>query len=57
MGIVEGSCGYAGPRGQYSGKIRFIEKRGVQDAGVAMLLNIVLIPSKPTPKSNFRDGT
>ena len=22
-----------GPRGQYSGKIRFIEKRGVQDEG------------------------
>ena len=50
MGIVEGSCGYAGPRGQHSGKIRFIEKRGVQDEGVAMLLNIVLIPSKP-PRS------
>ena len=30
MGIVEGSCGY---RGQYSGKIRFIEKPGVQDEG------------------------
>ena len=30
VGIVEGSCGY---RGQYSGKIRFIEKRGVQDEG------------------------
>ena len=28
--IVEGSCGY---RGQYSGKIRFIEKCGVQDEG------------------------
>ena len=28
--------------GQYSGKIRFIEKSGVQDEGVAMWLNIVL---------------
>ena len=25
-----------GPRGQNSGKIRFIEKRGVQDEGIAM---------------------
>ena len=38
VGIVEGSCVYLtreisirGPRGQYSGKIRFIEKPGVQD--------------------------
>ena len=27
--IIEGSCGYRGPRDQYSGKIRFIEKPGV----------------------------
>ena len=46
-----------GPRGQYSGKIRFNEKRGVQVEGVAKLLNIVLTPGKPTLKSNFRDGT
>ena len=25
--------------------------------GVAMLLNIVLTPGKPNPKSNFRDGS
>ena len=43
------------PRGQYSGKIRFIDKSWVQDEGFAMLLNIVLTPNKPTPKSNFRD--
>ena len=35
------------PRGQYSGKIRFVEKPGVQDesgggGGVAMSLNVVL---------------
>ena len=34
-----------GPWGQYSGKIRFIEKRGVQDEGFAMLLNVVLTPA------------
>ena len=28
--------------GQYSGKIRFIEKSGVQDKGILMWLNIVL---------------
>ena len=56
MGIKEGSCGY-----RYSGKIRFIENRRVQNegykTGVAMLLNVVLTPGKPNPKSNFRDGT
>ena len=36
------------PRGQYSGKIRFIEKPGVQDEGVAMWLNVVLTPGWPT---------
>ena len=49
-----------GPRGQYSGIIRFIEKSGVQDQGVAMSLNVmsnlryeteselsVLLPSLP----------
>ena len=45
-------CGYCrrvlwvpGPAGQYSGKIRFIEKPGVEDeGGVAMWLNVVLTP-------------
>ena len=43
-----------GPWGKYSGKIRFIEKCRVQNA---MLLNVVLTPGKPYPKSNFRNGT
>ena len=30
-----------GPRSQHSGKIRFNEKPGVQDEGVAMWLNVV----------------
>ena len=34
-----------GPWSQYSGKIRFIEKRGVQNEGVAMLLNVVVTPA------------
>ena len=37
-----------GPRDQYSGIIRFIEKPGVQDEGVAMWLNVM---------SKFRYGT
>ena len=45
-----------GPRGQYLGKIHFIEKSGVQDEGVAMWLNKVLTPGKSTSKSNFRTG-
>ena len=43
-----------GPRGQYSGKIHFVEKRGVQEEGVAMLLNVVPTPGKTSPNSNFR---
>ena len=37
-----------GQRGQYSGKIRFIDKHWIQDEGFAMLLNIILTPVKPT---------
>ena len=33
VGIVEGSSGVPSPRGQYSGKIRVIEKPGVLDVG------------------------
>ena len=54
-----GPCGYCrkilwapGPRGQYSGKIRFIEKSGVQDEGVAMWLNVVLTPRVAYPEVN-----
>ena len=50
-----------GPRGQYSGKIRFIKKPGVQDQGVASCLNVVLpAPSSGTPlesRAKFLDGT
>ena len=49
--LAMGPCGHCrrvlrvpGPVCQYSGKIRFIEKPGVQDEGVAMWLNVVLIP-------------
>ena len=33
VGIVEGSCGNRARQVRYSGKIRFIEKPGVQDDG------------------------
>ena len=46
-----------GPRDRYSGKTRFIEKRGVQDEGGRHVAKHSSDPSKPTPKSNFRDGT
>ena len=36
----------SGPRCQYSGKIRFIQKPGVQDEGVATWLNAVLTPQQ-----------
>ena len=54
MGIEEGYCGY---RGQYSGKIRFIETPGVQDDGVAMWVIIILTHGVAYPKSKFRYGT
>ena len=42
----------ASPRGQYSGKIRFIEKPGLQDEGIATWLNVVLTP----PSAGVRHG-
>ena len=46
-----GPCGYCrgvlrvpSPVGQYSAKIRFIKTPGIQDEGIAMLLNVVLTP-------------
>ena len=42
-----------GPQSQYSGKIRFIEKPGIQDDGVALWLNVVLEPgSLPRSQSS-----
>ena len=40
------------PRGQYSRKIRFIEKPGVKDEGVAICLNVVLTPAS-LPRGKF----
>ena len=47
-----------GPVGSVFGE-KFVLSRnvGYKTRGVAMLLNIVLIPGKPTLKSDFRDGT
>ena len=42
-----------GPRGQYSGKVRFIEKPGYKARGIAMWLNVVLTPvSLPRSQSS-----
>ena len=56
-----GPCGYCrrvlwkpGPRGQYSGKMRFIEKPGVQEEGVAMWLNVVLTLRVAYPEVNVQ---
>ena len=46
-----------GPRGQYSGKIRFIKKYGVQDEWGRHVAKHSSDHGKPTLKSNFRDGT
>ena len=56
-----GDCGRGlwvpGPRGPYSGKIRFIEKPGVQDEGVGHVAKRFSEPVQPTPKLDFRYGT
>ena len=39
------------------GKLVLSRNMGYKTRGVAMLLNVVLTPGKPTPKSNFRGGT
>ena len=57
MGIVEGSCGYLALGVGIRGMFVLSRNVGYKSRGLAMLLNIVLIPGKPTPKSNVRDGT
>ena len=57
MGIVEGSCGNRDRGVSIRGKFVLSRNMGYRTRGVAMLLNTVLTPGKPTPKSNFRDGT
>ena len=59
-----GLCGYcrrvlwvAGPRGQYSWKIRFIEIPGVQDEGYRHVAKRSSDPRVAYPKSMFRYGT
>ena len=46
-----------GSWGGYSGKVRFIEKRWVQDEGVRHFAKHSSDPRQAYPKSNFRDGT
>ena len=57
MGIVEGSCGNRARGDSIRGQFVLSRNMGYRTRGVAMLLNIVLTPGKPTPKSNFRDRT
>ena len=57
MGIVEGSCGYRALGVGIRGMFVLSRNVGYKSRGLAMLLNTVLIPGKPTPKSNVRDGT
>ena len=46
-----------GPRGQYSGNIRFIEKSGVQDKGGHHVAKRSSGPRVAYPEVNFRYGT
>ena len=46
-----------GPRGQYSGKIRFVEKSGLQDEGLAMWLNVILTPPPRSLPRSQTSGT
>ena len=57
VGIVEGSCGNRARGVSIRGQFVLSRNMGYRTRGVAMLLNIVLTPGKPTLKSNFRDRT
>ena len=57
VGIGERSCGYQASR--VSIREKFVLSRNLEykTRVVAMFLNVVRTPGKPTPKSNLRDGT
>ena len=55
--IVEGFCGNRARGFSFRGKFVFSRNIGYRSRGVAILLIIVLTPGKPTPKSNFKDGS
>ena len=57
MQLVEGSYGYKGPAGQYSGKIRLFKKPWVQDEGGRYVVNRSSDPRvfNPEVKSQVRD--
>ena len=57
VGIVELSHGYRTRGVSIQGKFVLSGNVGYMTRGVGMLLNVVLIPGKLTPKSIFRDGT
>ena len=54
--IVEGSCGYRARGVSIRGKFVLSRNMEYKTRWVAMLINVVLTPGKPIPKSNFRDG-
>ena len=54
MGIVEGCSGVLGPRGQYSWKIRLIEKPGVPGVGDRHVVKRSSDPRVAYPKSKYR---
>ena len=53
-GDCRGVLGVLGPRGQYSGKIRFIEKRGVQDEGDRQVTKHSSDPRQAYPESKLQ---
>ena len=57
MGIVEGSCGYRSRGVSISGKIRFIEKPGVQDEGDCHLTQRSSDPRVAYPEVKVQYGT
>ena len=57
VGIVEGTCGYRTSGVSVREKFVLSRHMGYKTMVVAMLLNVVRTPGKPTPKSIFRDGT
>ena len=57
VGIVEGLSWYRARGVSFCRNFVLSRNMGYKTWGVGMLLNVVVIFGKPTPKSNFRDGT
>ena len=57
QGNIDRSCGYRANGVSIMENFGLSINMGYKTSEIVMISNVVLIPGKPTPKSNFRDGT